>query len=55
MLQGDRPSIVVILLEGWAKVVASTEDGRDVVLAGVGVGDVTGHWEAVTGHPARPR
>jgi CRP-like cAMP-binding protein len=51
MLQGARPSSVVIHLEGWSKVVASTEDGRDVLLAVVGVGDVTGHWEAVTGTP----
>ena len=49
MLQGARPSSVVIHLEGWAKVVASTADGRDVLLAVIGVGDVTGHWEAVTG------
>jgi CRP-like cAMP-binding protein len=49
MLQGDHPSNVVIHLEGWAKVVASTADGRDVLLAVIGVGDVTGHWEAVTG------
>jgi CRP/FNR family transcriptional regulator, cyclic AMP receptor protein len=51
MLQGARPSSVVIHLEGWSKVLASTEDGRDVLLAVVGVGDVTGHWEAVTGTP----
>ena len=49
MLEGARPSSVVIHLEGWAKVVASTADGRDVLLAVIGVGDVTGHWEAVTG------
>jgi CRP-like cAMP-binding protein len=39
----------VIILEGWAKVVASTADGRDVLLEVVGVGGLTGHWEAVTG------
>ena len=49
MLQGDRPSIVLIHLEGRAKVVTSTADGRDVLLAVIGVGDLTGHWEAVTG------
>jgi CRP/FNR family cyclic AMP-dependent transcriptional regulator len=49
MLQGARPSIVVIILEGWAKVVVSTADGRDVLLTVVGVGDLSGHWEAVTG------
>jgi CRP-like cAMP-binding protein len=48
MLEGTRPGFVVIHLEGWAKVVASTADGRDVLLAVVGAGDVTGHWEAVT-------
>jgi CRP-like cAMP-binding protein len=51
MLEGDRPSSVVIHLEGWAKVVASTADGRDVLLAVIGVGDVSGHWEAVTATP----
>jgi CRP/FNR family transcriptional regulator, cyclic AMP receptor protein len=49
MLQGARPNVVMIILEGWAKVVASTADGRDVLLAPIGVGDLTGHWEAVTG------
>jgi CRP-like cAMP-binding protein len=51
MLQGDRPNIVVIHLEGWAKVVVNTADGREVLLAVLGVGDVTGHWEAVAGTP----
>jgi CRP-like cAMP-binding protein len=49
MLEGTRPSYVAIHLEGWAKVVASSADGRDVLLAVIGAGDVTGHWEAVTG------
>ena len=49
MLQGARPGSVVIHLEGWAKVVVATADGRDVLLGVVGVGDLTGHWEAVTG------
>jgi CRP/FNR family transcriptional regulator, cyclic AMP receptor protein len=49
MLQGARPGGVVLHLEGWAKVFVSTPDGRDVLLAVVGAGDLSGHWEAVTG------
>ena len=49
MLQGARPSGVVLHLDGWAKVVVSTPDGRDVLLEVIGVGDLTGHWEAVMG------
>jgi CRP-like cAMP-binding protein len=51
MLQGARPSIVVIVIEGWAKVVAGTAGGRDVLLAVIGAGDLSGHWEAVTATP----
>jgi len=49
MLQGHPSGIVVIHLEGWAKVAVSTADGRDVLIELIGAGDVSGHWEAVSG------
>jgi CRP-like cAMP-binding protein len=51
LLIGARSDTVLVLLDGWAKVAGSTVDGREVLLTVIGPGDVSGHWEAVTGEP----
>jgi CRP/FNR family transcriptional regulator, cyclic AMP receptor protein len=49
LLLGARSDTVLVLLDGWAKVAGSTVDGREVLLTVIGPGDLSGHWEAVTG------
>jgi CRP-like cAMP-binding protein len=49
LLLGSRPDTVLVLLDGWVKVVGNTVDGREVLLMVLGPGDMVGHWEAVTG------
>jgi len=47
VLQGARDDIVCVVLEGRVKVTLDTPDGREVVLAVLGPGDLLGEWEAI--------
>jgi CRP/FNR family cyclic AMP-dependent transcriptional regulator len=46
-MQGGRDDIVCVLLEGRVKVTLDTPDGREIVLAVLGPGDLLGEWEAI--------
>lgn len=50
--QGDDSDHAIIIMEGWAKVTSSTEDGHEVVLAVRGPGDLIGE-SAVLAERAR--
>jgi CRP/FNR family transcriptional regulator, cyclic AMP receptor protein len=47
VLQGARDDLVGVILEGRVKVTLDTPDGREVVLAVLGPGDLLGEWEAI--------
>lgn len=47
ILQGARDDTVCVVLEGRVKVTLDTPDGREVVLAVLGPGDLTGYFEAI--------
>jgi CRP-like cAMP-binding protein len=47
ILQGDDSDAVMVLLEGRVKITVVTADGREVVLAIDGPGDVLGYFEAL--------
>ncbi|HEX4719877.1 MAG TPA: Crp/Fnr family transcriptional regulator [Thermoleophilaceae bacterium] len=49
--QGEVPGRVVVIERGYAKVTAMTEDGKEVVLAFRGPGDVVGELAALTALP----
>jgi CRP-like cAMP-binding protein len=49
--EGEVPGRVVVIERGYAKVTATTEDGKDVVLAFRGPGDVLGEVAALSGLP----
>ena len=49
--QGARSDHVLVILEGRFRVVVSTYNGRDVLLAVRGPGDVVGEFAAVDGAP----
>ena len=49
--QGEVPGRVVVIESGYAKVTATTEEGKDVVLAFRGPGDVLGEVAALSGMP----
>jgi CRP-like cAMP-binding protein len=49
--QGEVPGRVVVIERGYAKVTAVTEDGKEVVLAFRGPGDVVGELAALTALP----
>jgi CRP-like cAMP-binding protein len=49
--QGEIPGRVVVIERGYAKVTTTTEDGKEVVLAFRGPGDVVGELAALTGLP----
>src|SRR3954454_20359497 len=49
--QGEVPGRVVLIESGHAKVCATTEDGKEVVLAFRGPGDIIGEAAAVSGGP----
>jgi CRP-like cAMP-binding protein len=51
MHQGEVPGRVVLIERGYAKIVTTTEDGRDVVLAFRGPGDIVGEAAALSGEP----
>jgi CRP-like cAMP-binding protein len=45
--QGDDTDSVFILRRGWAKVTQTTVDGREILLALLGPGELVGEFEAV--------
>jgi CRP/FNR family cyclic AMP-dependent transcriptional regulator len=47
ILQGARDDTVCVVLEGRVKVTLDTPDGREVVLAVLGPGDLLGEFEAI--------
>lgn len=47
--QGDSPSYVVLLVEGWVKVLVNSRDGRVLLLAVRGPGEILGVMGAVSG------
>jgi CRP/FNR family transcriptional regulator, cyclic AMP receptor protein len=49
--EGEVPGRVVVIERGFAKVTAVTEDGKEVVLAFRGPGDVVGELAALTALP----
>lgn len=49
--QGEVPGRVLLIESGHAKVSATTEDGREVVLAFRGPGDIVGEASTLTGEP----
>jgi CRP-like cAMP-binding protein len=51
MHQGEAPGRVLVIEEGRAKVTAATEDGRELVLAFSGPGDLLGELSALGGSP----
>lgn len=49
--EGEVPGRVVVIERGYAKVTTTTEDGKEVVLAFRGPGDVVGELAALSGLP----
>jgi CRP/FNR family transcriptional regulator, cyclic AMP receptor protein len=49
--QGEVPGRVVLIERGHAKVMATTEDGKEIVLAFRGPGDIVGEAAALSGEP----
>lgn len=47
--QGEVPGRVVVIEDGHAKVTATTEDGKEIVLAFRGPGDIVGESAALSG------
>ncbi|MCD0453601.1 Crp/Fnr family transcriptional regulator [Actinocorallia sp. API 0066] len=51
LLQGERPDQVLILRHGWAKVSVGDVDGREVVIAVRGPGELVGETGLLNGSP----
>lgn len=49
--QGEEPGRVLVIENGRAKVTALTEDGRELVIAFAGPGDLLGELSALSGAP----
>jgi CRP/FNR family cyclic AMP-dependent transcriptional regulator len=49
--QGEVPGRVVLIERGHAKVTATTEDGKEIVLSFRGPGDIVGESAALSGEP----
>jgi CRP-like cAMP-binding protein len=49
--QGEVPGRVVLIEKGFAKVTATTEDGKEIVLSFRGPGDIIGEAAALSGQP----
>jgi CRP-like cAMP-binding protein len=49
--QGEVPGRVVLIERGHAKVTVNTEDGKEIVLAFRGPGDIVGEAAALSGEP----
>ncbi|WP_116026155.1 Crp/Fnr family transcriptional regulator [Thermomonospora umbrina] len=49
--EGDASTHVIIIMEGWAKVISPTGSGREVVLAVRGPGDMVGEVSAMFDRP----
>ncbi|MFI5608108.1 Crp/Fnr family transcriptional regulator [Amycolatopsis sp. NPDC051903] len=49
--EGDRAAVVVLLLSGHVRITGATSDGREVLIAVRGAGDVVGELGAIDGGP----
>ncbi|WP_020658123.1 Crp/Fnr family transcriptional regulator [Amycolatopsis benzoatilytica] len=49
--EGDHAAVVVLLLSGHVRITNATSDGREVVVAVRGTGDVVGELGAIDGQP----
>ncbi|MGW4489295.1 Crp/Fnr family transcriptional regulator [Amycolatopsis sp. NPDC004368] len=49
--EGDHAAVVVLLLKGHVRITNATSDGREVVIAVRGAGDVVGELGAIDGGP----
>lgn len=49
MLQGDHGDTVLLVLSGRVKITTNTPDGREILLAVDGPGDLLGEFEAIDG------
>jgi CRP-like cAMP-binding protein len=53
IVQGDHSDTVFLTLSGLVKVTLDTPDGREIVLAVLGAGDLLGEFEVIDGRPQR--
>ena len=53
IVQGDHSDTVFLTLSGLVKVTLDTPDGREIVLAVLGAGDLLGEFEVIEGTPQR--
>jgi CRP/FNR family cyclic AMP-dependent transcriptional regulator len=53
IVQGDHSDSVFVTLSGLTKVTLDTPDGREVVLAVLGAGDLLGEFEVIEGNSQR--
>lgn len=53
IVQGDHSDTVFLVISGLVKVTVDTSDGREVVLALLGPGDLLGEFEIIEGGAAR--
>ena len=53
IVQGDHNDNVFLALSGLIKVTLDTPDGREIVLAVLGAGDLLGEFEVIEGMPQR--
>src|SRR6516225_2713495 len=51
IMEGDPSTYVVVLIDGWVKVTATTEDGGQALLALRSGGDLVGEQAALDGQP----
>jgi CRP/FNR family transcriptional regulator, cyclic AMP receptor protein len=53
IVQGDHSDTVFLVLSGLVKVALDTADGREIVLSGLGPGDLLGEFEVLEGGSTR--
>lgn len=53
IVQGDHSDTVFLSLSGLVKVTLDTPDGREIVLAVLGAGELLGEFEVIEGRPQR--
>ena len=53
IVEGDHSDTVFLTLSGLVKVTVDTPDGREIVLAVLGAGDLLGEFEVIEGRPQR--
>jgi len=51
IVQGDHSDTVFLSLSGLVKVTLDTPDGREIVLAVLGAGELLGEFEVIEGRP----